>query len=304
MMLALGLSLLTTASGGGSGTPNAPVNVTPASISIGDGLVGTTAVATPGAWTDADTVTGQWQTFDGSWGNIIGAMALEHEITANNAGKNLRYLETAMNAGDSTSEPSNAEAVPYLSAPTFNNLIIEAPSGLKVGALCRLHAGSPDFSVSANPPVLPEDVSWQWQRNSADIAGANNPSAYYLTEADADAPIRLQASATNSQGATSYDSNDLTALPLEAPNATGITPTASRTSGILHCDAPLLGNEPAEPQFEWYLNEPGVGADFIGDGNDYYYPDYIDWPTKYVYCLVTWTNSQGSDSAQSNNVIA
>ena len=207
MSFSLGFSLFNTDTLGGGGTPSAPVNVTPASISIGDGLVGTTAVATPGAWTDADTVTGQWQYRTGSgWSNISSmnpTTELTYTLEEGQAGEDIRYLETATNAHGSTQEPSNVATTEGLSSPGNTT----PPVVIHDSGNTRLVVSS-DGVWSGNPP--PGGYTYQWQINEfgswADISGATtnellgwNPGAGYDT--------RCVVIAYNSQGQSSAESN-------------------------------------------------------------------------------------------------
>lgn len=81
----------------------APSNDTPASIA-GDGYAGSTYTATPGTWSDADTVTGQWY-LDGA--PITGETGTTYDSTFADIGGDLEYVETATNGVGSVQQASN-----------------------------------------------------------------------------------------------------------------------------------------------------------------------------------------------------
>jgi hypothetical protein len=157
MMLALGLSLLTTASGGGGGTPSAPVNVTPASIDIGDGLIGTVAVATPGTWNDADTVTGQWQTFNSlDWIDLSGETGVDYTLSTDDPASDIRYVETATNVHGDTVQPSNVATTQPPADPSNVTPPVIVLSG---GTLAELTSPG---EWNGNSP--PGGYTYQWQQ--------------------------------------------------------------------------------------------------------------------------------------------
>jgi len=290
--------------GGGDPAPDAPTINNYSTIDIGNGLVGTVATATPGTWNNADTVTGQWQCLNSTdWLNLTGETGINHTLTEADAALPIRYLETATNAGGSTQEPSNAETPAELTPPSATGSITIAWQGDGSGYVGDVLEITSNLSVDLGNPPATEITPSGWYR---DVTFVDTGSTHTIIGADAGLQFRWKSQRlANSQGELAADqSNELVARALAAPNATGVTPTASRTSGILHCDAPNLGNEPVSPTYEWYRYEDGSGSSVIGTGNDFAYADPVGFPLSYLWCLVTWTNSQGSESAQSTNVIA
>ena len=70
------------------GSPTVPVNTTPPSIS----LAGSTATATPGVWTDAGTITGEWYLN----GSAAGITTLTYDTSGLSDGDTVFYRETTL----------------------------------------------------------------------------------------------------------------------------------------------------------------------------------------------------------------
>lgn len=104
---------------GGGPTPTPPVNTVAPAIS-GTFDWGSTLTATPGTWTGADTVTGQWQRLDPAgpaWSDITGETALTYVIDDElDFPGGLRYRETATNGSGSVSVNSAASSSPIAAA--------------------------------------------------------------------------------------------------------------------------------------------------------------------------------------------
>jgi len=190
--------------------------------------------------------------------------------------------------------PNSGESTP--SAPTN----ITPPNGFVmlgggyVGSLATVNSGTWNNADS---------LSGQWQR--FDIVGwvdiPGETGLYYtFTEADAALSIRYLETATNAGGDTSEPSNSLTPLALYAPSIGGYTPNAYRAGGDLQCDADNFGNPLASITYEWNKYADGFGAEFISNDNPAIGAALVFSP-NYIYCNVTWTNSQGSASAQSGS---
>jgi len=145
--------------GGGDGSgpaPSAPVNVTPPSIDRGDGLVGTVATTTPGTWDNADSVTGQWQSFDSlDWIDFSGETGLTYTLTESGASLPLRYLETATNTHGDSQAPSN-ETTP---AP------LASPGNATAPVIAQINSNTAGVTNpgdwSGNP--VPGGYTYQWQ---------------------------------------------------------------------------------------------------------------------------------------------
>lgn len=80
-----------------------PVN-TVAPVVSGIGYTGQTLTATPGTWTNADTVTGQWFS-DGV--ALSGQTAITYTVTSATEGSSFTYVETATNVAGSNTATSN-----------------------------------------------------------------------------------------------------------------------------------------------------------------------------------------------------
>lgn len=199
--------LLAACGGGGDGgepDPTAPAAPTftqhPASATVDDGG---TARFTASA-TGEGTLTYQWQR-DGS--AIPGATANTLELAATYADNGARIAVVASNAGGSTT--SNAATLTV--KPLATTITTQPqPASAAVGETAQ-------FAVTVSGGTAP--VSYQWQRDGADIAGATAASytTPALTEDDDGASFRVVV--RNPAGSVSSEAAVLTVAP--APSTYG-----------------------------------------------------------------------------------
>lgn len=112
-------------SGGGQ---TIPVNLTPPVIT-GTLLIGSTLTATPGVWSGADSVTGEWYVAGIATGNTT----TTYIIQPGDAGKDIEYIETATNSAGSDSQASNV-----ITATTLLENVIALYANGEQGALYYL----------------------------------------------------------------------------------------------------------------------------------------------------------------------
>jgi subtilisin family serine protease len=179
-----------------------PTNTAAPSVA-GTAAVGNTLTESAGSWTGEPTSsTRQWQRCDASGGScqpIAGAAAQTYIAVSGDAGRTLRVLETARNAGGASAPAaSNTTAVVVASAPV-NTGRPSVSGGAGVGRTLAASSGS--WSE------LPSGYAYQWQRcdatgaNCVAIAEATSPS-YTLAESDAGATLRVAVVASNALGAS------------------------------------------------------------------------------------------------------
>ena len=176
----------------------APVNtVTP--LITGGLYVGDVLTTTDGTWTGSpSSYAYQWQRN----ATNIGTNTNTYTLVSADAGTNITCIVTATNASGSTPATSgnfypNALAAPTIITPPE----IDSSQSWFVGDTLNFTGNIWD----GNPaPTL----SYQWKRNSSNITGATS-TTYLLVSADQNQLISVECTATNSQGATSYSSNQV-----------------------------------------------------------------------------------------------
>lgn len=109
----------------------APVNNSAATVS-GSAIEGAILTATPGTWTGADQVTGQWFS-NGS--AVTGAISLTYTLQSTDVGYLVKYRETATNAGGLHTATQDSSAT----------------SAIKNGIIARLAARSTQAFVTDDP---------------------------------------------------------------------------------------------------------------------------------------------------------
>lgn len=201
-----GSFLLVAASG-----PVAPTNTVLPVIS-GNANTGSTLSTGNGIWigTAPFTYSYQWQGCDADGNacvNIAGATSGSYVVQSSDAGKTLRSLVTATNAGGNTSIASNVSAVAVNATPPVNTVAPTLVPGLEKqpGFLWSVNNG-----IWSGTPTI--TYAYQWQRcnlnggNCVNIMGATT-QYYYLQEADVFNQVRVQITATNSGGSGIMVSN-------------------------------------------------------------------------------------------------
>lgn len=190
----------------GSGTVTemeAPENTGAPTIS-GDAMVGETLTANPGTWSGrpAPTFEYQWladdSEIDGADGDTYIPVEgdIGDEITVAVTGTNAAGSDTATSAATdpvvaALSEPEN-ESVPTLSGDAVVGETVTSTTG--------------NWTGSPTP-----DYTRQWQRSSNGTSGWSNISgetgtSYDLDEADEGQYVRVQVTATNSEGSNTANS--------------------------------------------------------------------------------------------------
>jgi hypothetical protein len=140
--------------------------------------------------------------------------------------------------------------------------------------------------------------SYQWQRNSVDIAGATS-STYLLVEADIGNPIRCVVTATNPLGAVSANSNATANVAGTAPVNTvapAISGTATIGSTLTTSDGTWTGTPTPTFAYQWQR----VTTNISGATSSTYVVQLADVGNT-IRCVVTATNVAGSASANTAN---
>jgi hypothetical protein len=141
--------------------------------------------------------------------------------------------------------------------------------------------------------------TYQWLRGGGAIGGATNPT-YLLGDSDVGTTITCDVTASNINGENTAASNALGPVAGIAPSNT-VPPVASGTAQVgqvLTCTpGTWTGSPPPVITYQWLR-----GLNIISGANSSTYaltPDEEGWM---VGCVVTGTNSEGSDEAASNTI--
>jgi|14BtaG_2_1085337.scaffolds.fasta_scaffold03059_5 hypothetical protein len=139
---------------------------------------------------------------------------------------------------------------------------------------------------------------YQWRRNGAAISGETS-TTYVLVEADDDAFITCFVTATDDEGSRNKSSNSLGPI-LGAPSIVSdpvISGTAAIGETLTSTEGTWQGIATITFAYQWRRDEVNISGATLSTYtlvNDDYY--------ALVDCVVTATNSLGSDSADSNDL--
>jgi hypothetical protein len=182
-------------------TATAPVNTLIPSVS-GSGYVGDLLTTTDGTWTGTPT------SFSYQWkrgATNIGTNANTYTLVIADANTNITCVVTATNASGSTPATSNIFLTLGLFAPAnINPPTIDAFISYYVGDTLVLEVNSNTWDGN-EAPVL----TYQWYNDNGAITNATSDS-YLTVGADQYLYVYVEVTATNSQGASSINSNAVT----------------------------------------------------------------------------------------------
>jgi hypothetical protein len=184
-------------------TATAPVNTSIPTVS-GTDYVGDLLTTTDGTWTGTPT------SFSYQWkrgATNIGTNANTYTLVIADANTNITCVVTATNASGSTPATSNIFLTLGLFAPAnINPPTIDAFISYYVGDTLVLEVNSNTWDGN-EAPVL----TYQWYRQATPITSATSDS-YLTVGADSGSNVKVEVTATNSQGASSIFSNDVTII--------------------------------------------------------------------------------------------
>src|SRR4051794_10743680 len=208
-------------------SPAPPANVAPPTVS---GVAERTYAlsANKGTWTGPDnTYSYQWQRdFGEGFVDIAGATSASYTLAAADEGAAVRVVVAASNPDGTIAEASQATTTVLDAVP-----VNQSPPTIS-GAAER------DSTLTASPGLwdgLFNTYAYQWQRSSngstwTDVADQTG-SSYTIGPADEGSALRVQVTATDSDGSTSVASQPTAAIPSAPPlNTTrpAISGTATR----------------------------------------------------------------------------
>lgn len=270
-------------------TPEAPVNVSPPTIS-GTAKVGETLTASTGVWAGNPEPTYAYQ-WNRDGGPIPGAENSTYTLVAADYGAVITVTVTATNSAGSSSETSGGTSAVAGIAPA--NTVAPSISGTaQVGETLTASAGT--WTGVPTP-----SYSYQWKRDGNSIGGATN-STYQLVAADYGAVITVTVTATNSEGSSSETSAGTSAVAGLAPVNTA-APVISGTPKVGELLSVTTGTWTGVPtpsiSYQWTRDESDISG---ATGSTYTLIE--DDEDAMIGCRVTATNAEGSDSADAEEV--
>jgi len=270
-----------------------PVN-TVAPVISGTNTFGSTLTTTDGTFTGTAplTYTYQWLR-NGS--PISWQTASTYVIGSSDSLANITCSVTATNSYGSDSEVSNTITVANF-APVNTVAPTVSPSGTQ----------STSTLITANvgtwSGVTPITYEYKWTRNGVAISGAT-ASTYTIQSADDGTTIRVEVKGSNAYGESAFvaSSNSVSAVNAIAPSNT-VAPVISGTAVVgqvlSSTTGTWTGTEPITYSYQWKR-----GATNIGTNSSTYTLVQADaGNTSNITCVVTATNSAGSDNATSNTI--
>jgi Bacterial Ig-like domain (group 3) len=234
--------------------PAAPANTVLPKIS-GTVALGDTLTLTQGTWSNAKSITDQWEDCSGSplaCTAISGATGLTYVVASTDAGRTIEVLETATNAGGSSSVSSSGMA---LTAPPTNGAAPRITGVVQQGQTLTESHGQ-----WTNNPT---SYAITWYRcdgsgaNCATVAGAT-PQTYALTSADVGGTIVVEETASNAGGAgiaysalTSVVTTPAGIVPPPTPVSPPTVSGTAKQGGTLTASQGTWGNNPDGYSYQW-----------------------------------------------------
>lgn len=266
-----------------------PENTVLPSIS-GTPRVGETLVGDDGAWTGtpAPALTRQWFA-DGA--EISGATGTTYAPVAGDIGKEITITVTATSpagTASATSEPT--AAVTAALAPPVNTAAPTITGTPTVGQVLTVTNGT----WTGNPSPT---FTYQWRSNGADIVGATGQT--YTIEA-VGALITVEVTATNSAGSATAESEQVGPVPA-IPPANTVAPAITGTPTVGQVLTVTNGTWTGNPS-PTFTRQWRRGATNIASATGTTYTLVAADVGQSITCVVTATNSGGTETAASNSV--
>jgi hypothetical protein len=296
----------------GSGTAAstaAPTNTSAPTIN-GTLVVGSQLTANPGSWNGASpfTFAYQWFQCNGGCVPIAGATGAQYTPVAGDATHQLLVQVSATGSDGAISTAVNsaqtqniAAAGGLLAAPT--NVAAPAISGTTLqGSTLTAYTGQ---WTGTPPPTF----TYLWSRCNPSgmacnpVAGAT-ASTYVLGAADVASTMRVQVTATNSQGTVNVDSaaTSIITVPLGPANTAlpTITGTASVGQTLTATNGTWSGATPITYTYQWQqCNAQGASCQPISGATNQTYVVQASNAGSTLNVVVKATNADGNASATS-----
>lgn len=265
--------------------PVLPVNTSPASVA-GTPDLGGTLTATPGAWDDADTVTGEWFVNGSATGDTDTSFVIDGSVPN---GAQILYRETAVSEDGSVQQASNTVT-----------LVITAPAN----SVAPVASGTPEIgetlSVTSGTWQRATSLAYQWRVNGSPVSGATGTTWLVPGTVAHGDEVTCRVTASNVAGSASADSNVLDIVVGAAPGNISPPEIESAHALVLPLDTLSINDgswDDAESlAYQWRLD----GVDVPGaTGSDFVVPDGTAEDVA-VTCVVTAANGFGSTAEETD----
>jgi hypothetical protein len=254
----------------------------------GTAQVGQMLLCDEGTWNNSPTFAFEWYA-----DNVLvaGQSASTIVLTGAELNKVIDCKVTATNAAGSAFAYSNESAAVLPAAPS--NTIAPVVSGtVQEGNALSCTTGTWAGSVTS--------YAYQWKRGATNISGATG-SSHTLVDADIGQNISCVVTATNAGGSGNATSNSvgpvLTAAPVNTA-APVISGTILRVGRGVTCSTGTWSNSPTSYAYQWVNLSSGP----ISGATSSAYTLQADDEGDDVFCVVTASNSFGSDNASADGV--
>ena len=213
----------------------------------GEAREGETLTASASSGQEDNDVTYQWQ-LDGN--DISGATGATYTATEGDEGHQIDVVATATNDNGVTTSATSVDSASVLDAlPTITTPEVsgEAREG-------------DTLTASASSGQDDNDVTYQWQLDGNDIAGATG-ATYTATEGDEGHTIDVVATATNDDGVTTSATSGTTDAVLDQlPNIDSVTITGTAEEDQT-LTAVVTGTDPDhQTTYQWLIDGEGISG--------------------------------------------
>lgn len=171
-----------------------PVNTVAPAISA-TGKIGTQVDGADGTWSNSPSFTYQWQFFDSTWQDIVGATSQDYTPAETYDGMDIRLAVTGTNSGGSATANSNSCAVTYNAPQSAGDL---SPAALTVGVVIDELDFEGQVSVSGDADL--SGGSWSVQVGSVPDGLSRTGGSVTGTPTTEQAESALTLRYTNSGG--------------------------------------------------------------------------------------------------------
>ena len=283
---------------------NPPANTVAPSLS-GTPQDGEPLAASNGTWTGMASIayTHQWQvSTDGgsTWSDIVGATGSSYTPPAGSAGDEVQVVVTATN-GDGTVQATSPASAAILANPPANT-VAPSLSGTPQDGVTLTAASGTWTGLAAIAYAYQWQVSADGGATWSDIAGATG-TGYTPPAGDAGSQVRVQVTATNSDGSSHAASASSGAILANAPVNTvvpGLSGTPQDGVPLTAASGTWTGIATIAYAYQWQVSSDGgvTWSDIPGASTATYTPPAGSAGNE-LHVVVTATNPDGTGQASS-----
>jgi hypothetical protein len=273
-----------------------PTLTTPMVISGLAAQEGQTLTATAAVSSESSaTITYQWQSSTGgsTWTNIFGETSLSHTVTEADEGAQLQIVATSHNTdGSGTTATSAATSAVTDITPTLSTPVIASTA--KEGDVLSVLSGAATNDADTT-------LTYQWQRDSADITGATG-STYTVVEADEAHALRVVVTSHDTDGSGTTATSAATAAVIDvAPTLSAVTiASTAHEGGTLTATGGTPNDADATVTYQWQRDTGSGFANIVGASGATYLVAEPDEGAK-IRVVLTATDVTGGTTTSSTS---